>query len=257
VATMQYDYPAGLKPASVEQRERFYREEFPREQVARRIGRWYRFVPVIDIGSESTLYKPRLSDLKGKLVRVSGYTDIDQLVEKFVDYAPEDIYYSRTIEKPDEVHVNPDQELVFRIGPFAVDCVRCERKRKYLDEDQHRNVFCLDCLGTAAEKTKELYRFLKRHFDDMDIVYAGRGFNIHVNDEDAYRMAMEDRWELANKVAKQFPIDKEVTAGDKDMIRLPGSLNGLVSRTAITISPHDLDDVEFLLNHKAVPRSFK
>ncbi len=254
---MQYDYPAGLKPASVEKRELFYREEFPREQIAKRIGRWYKFVPVIDVGSESTLYKPRLADFKGKLVRVQDYKNIDHLVEKVVDYAPEDIYYNRTIEREGEVRVDPDQELVFRIEPFQLDCVRCDRKREYMEKSEHRNVFCLDCLGEAGQKTKQLYGFLKRHFDDMDIVFAGRGFNIHVNDEDAYQMAMEDRWELANKVAQEFPITKDVTAGEKDMIRLPGSLNGLVSRTATVVSPHDLDDVEYLLNHKSVPQSFQ
>lgn len=254
---MQYDYPEGLKPTPVKKRELFYREEFPREQVARRIGRWYRFVPVVDVGSESTLYKPRLKDLKGKLVRVKEYKDISHLSEKLVDYAPEDIYYNRTIEKDDEVSVNPDQELVFRIAPFQMDCTSCERKRQYLEESKHENVFCLNCLGKAATETKNLYAFLKRHFDDMDIVFSGRGFNIHVNDEEGYRMSMDDRWELAKKVAQEFPIDKDITGGDNDLVRLPGSLNGLVSRKATVVSPQDLDDVEYLLNHKSLPASFR
>jgi DNA primase catalytic subunit len=218
---MQYDYPAGLKPTPVEKRELFYREEFPREQVAKRIGRWYRFIPAIDVGSESTLYKPRLSEFKGKLVRISEYNDIDHLAEKFVDYAPEDIYYNRTIEKDGEVHVDPDQELVFRIAPFQLECHGCDRKREYMDKSQHQNVFCLDCLGTAGQTTKELYGFLKRHFNDMDIVFAGRGFNIHVNEEEGYQMGMEDRRELANKVAQEFPIDKDITAAGSSPFRLP------------------------------------
>ncbi|MFB6265738.1 MAG: hypothetical protein ABEI07_01500, partial [Candidatus Nanohaloarchaea archaeon] len=68
-----------------------------------------------------------------------------------------------------------------------------------------------------------------------------------VEDEEAFRMDREDRRELAGKVAKEFPIDPSITAGEKDLIRLPGSLHGLVSKVVTPLEPSDLSDPERIL----------
>lgn len=252
---MQYNYPQGLKPAPVPLRERFYREEFPMEQVEQRAERWPGFAPVIDVGTESTLYKPRLQKMKGKLVRVTDYRDLTHLAEKIADFAPEDVYYNRTIQRDGQVEVNPDQELVFRIAPHELSCRKCDRKRNYMDRKWHKYVFCLDCLTEAAHQTRSLYGFLERHFTDMNLVYAGRAFHIHVNDEEGFKMPMADRTELARRVGSQFPIDEDITAGENELIRLPGTMNGLVSRKATIITVTDLNDPEHILNTTSLPAS--
>ncbi len=253
---MKYDFPAGLKPAQVRKRERFYREEFPREAVEQRMERRDQFVPVIDVGTESTLYKPRLQDLTGKLLRIEDWDDLTQLQEKIADYAPEDVYYNLTLTKDGRIELNPEQELVFRIAPHTLSCTTCDRKRGYMDEQWHKYVFCRDCFRDAAQHMRNLYVFLERHFDEMDLVYTGRAFHIHIDDDEGYRMQQEDREELAHKVSQQFPIQKDITAGENDLVRLPGSLNGLVSRTVTPITVEDLTDPTPILTDLSVPASF-
>ncbi|MDY6769959.1 MAG: DNA primase, partial [Candidatus Nanohaloarchaea archaeon] len=85
------------------------------------------------------------------------------------------------------------------------------------------------------------------------LVYSGRGFHIHVEDDEAFRMDREDRRELADRVAAEFPIDTQVTAGEKDLIRLPGSLHGLVSRIVTPIEPAALSDPGRILTGVGVP----
>lgn len=253
---MQYNFPAGLQPANVEQRERFYREEFSTEEIEKRMKRWPEFVPVIDVGTETTRYKPRLKQYKDKLVRVTSFENLNELQDKLVSYAPEDVYYSRTLERSDEIRVNPEQELVFRVSPNEIDCERCERRRKNMDEKWQEYVFCMDCFEQSAYETLHLHGFLERHFTNMTLVFTGRAFHIHVNDEEGYKMDIGDRKELARKVATQFPIDEAITAGDVNLVRLPGTLNGLVSRKVITLDVNDLNSPQHILKHKSVPASF-
>ncbi len=239
---MRFSFPDGMRPATVDEREEFYRTAFPTEAVAALMERWERFVPVVDIGTESTRYRPRYKEYKGKLVRITEFDDVDELREKIVAYAPEDLYYVTTDEKPDRVEVNPRQELVFDLDPEEAPCTQCERKRHYQDADVASYTFCMDCLTNVASQTRHLYTVLENNFDDLQLVYSGRGFHIHVRDDDAFAMPREDRQELAARIAKEFPIDAKVTAGETDLIRLPGSLHGLVSRVATPVTVADLSD---------------
>lgn len=211
------------------------------------MDRWDRFVPVVDIGSDSTRYRPRFKQYKGKLVRINEFEDLDDLKSKIVDYAPEDLYYATTIEKEDRIETNPEKELVFDLDPENVECKNCERKKKYLEGTAEEYVFCDECFGEVAEETRQLFSFLKNHFSDLQLVYSGRGFHIHVEDMEAFRMDREDRRELAGKVAKEFPIDPAITAGEKDLMRLPGSLHGLVSKIVTPMEPSELSDPERIL----------
>lgn len=252
---MEYDFPNDIGPVPARKRELFYREDFLTDVLEDRMKRWPELAVIIDIGSDTTYYKPRFKDLKGKLVRITDYDGVSELREKLIEYSPEDVYYGRTMEKANEVQVNPDRELVFGLGPHHVTCTRCERKRDYMDEKQHQYVFCMDCFDAVAHETWRLYRFLERHFDDMDVVFTGRKFHIHVNDPEAFHMQMEDRKELASKVATQFPIDEDITSGEQDLVRLPGSLNGVTGLVATKLDVADLHDPEDIIE-QATPNSF-
>lgn len=250
---MEYNFPGDLKPAPVRHRDRFYREQFPTDEIAERMERWPQFTPVIDVGSETTLYRPRFKDAKGKLVRLTDFSTVQELQDKIVEYAPEDIYYNRTLQKEGQVEVDPEQELVFKLVPWRADCRHCDRKREYMDEQFYQFVFCEDCFEQTAFETRNLYAFLERHFGDMGIFYTGRGFQVHVNDDAGYKMPRSDREELAAKVASEFPIEEGITAGETELVRLPGSLNGLVSRKVTKVAVSDLNDPEHILTQKAVP----
>lgn len=250
---MRFDFPEGLRPATVDERDRFYRSAFPLDELRERMDRWERFIPVVDVGTETTRYRPRFREYKGKLVRITDYADLDDLRTKIVEYAPEDLYYVTTVEKQDRIETNPEQELVFDLDPENVSCRTCDRKRPHLEKPAQDYVFCMDCFAQVAQETKSLYGFLETHFDQLSLVYSGRGFHIHVGDEAGFRMDREDRRELASKVRMEFPVDEAVTAGEKDLIRMPGSLHGLVSRVVTEIEPRHLDDPERVLHSLSVP----
>jgi hypothetical protein len=71
-------------PDLFEEREEYYRNSFPEREFARRMERWENFVPVVDVGSETTLYRPRFKKHKGKMVRVTDYEDLEELYERLV-----------------------------------------------------------------------------------------------------------------------------------------------------------------------------
>ncbi|MDY6761454.1 MAG: DNA primase small subunit domain-containing protein [Candidatus Nanohaloarchaea archaeon] len=250
---MQFDFPDGLRPATVEERREFYRSSFPRAEIQAKMDRWDRFVPVIDVGSDTTRYRPRFRDYKGKLVRITDYDGVEDLATKIVEYAPEDLYYVTTIEKEDRVETNPERELVFDLDPENVDCEECRRRKKYLDDTAAAYTFCNECFADAARETRQLHAFLENHFSDLQLVYSGRGFHIHVADDEAFRMDREDRRELAGKVAKEFPVDTAVTAGEKNLLRLPGSLHGLVSKVVTSLEPDDLLEPDHILTSVGTP----
>ncbi|MDY6774229.1 MAG: hypothetical protein SVS85_03430 [Candidatus Nanohaloarchaea archaeon] len=250
---MRFDFPGDMRPSKVDEREEFYSSRFPSEELEEKMERWDRFVPVIDVGSETTLYRPRFKEHKGKLVHITDFENLEDLRRKIVDYAPEDLYYVTTIEKVDRVETNPEEELVFDLDPENVECDNCRRKKKYLEGKAEEYTFCRDCFAEVAEETRYLYAFLENHFSQLELVYSGRGFHIHVEDDEAFAMDREDRNELAGKVAKEFPIDPEVTAGDKDLIRLPGSLHGLVSKVVTPVEPSELSDPDRILDAVGVP----
>lgn len=248
---MQYDFPENCRPARVEEREQFYRESFPAGAVQHLQERWNQPVLVVDVGTESTWYRPRFKEYKGKLVRIRDYETLEELHDKIVEYAPEDFYYRMIIETG-RVEVNPEKELVFDLDPENVECRRCERVARHGDLPRHR-VFCDDCFATVAAKTRRLATFLETHFDALQVVYSGRGFHVHVQDDAAFKMTREERKELAERVVKEFPIDVDVTGGDIDIVRLPGSLHGLVSRIVTPVAVDELSDPEHILHRKSVP----
>lgn len=250
---MKFEFPGNLRPAKLEERDSFYRNEFPEEEIRRKMERWDSFVPVVDVGSETTLYRPRFRKYKGKMVRITDYEDLEDLKEKIVDYAPEDLYYVTTVEKEDRIETNPEKELVFDLDPENVECKNCDRRRKYLDRKAAEYTFCEDCFAEVAEETRQLVDFLEKHFSELQLVYSGRGFHIHIEDDEAFRMDREDRMELAGKVAKEFPIDTRITSGEKELIRLPSSLHGLVSKVVTPLEPSDLSEPDRILDSVGLP----
>ncbi|MDY6771427.1 MAG: hypothetical protein SV186_05765 [Candidatus Nanohaloarchaea archaeon] len=261
---MRFSFPDGISPPSVEERERFYDEEFDLQSVQDLYYRWKKPVFALDIGTETTLYKGRFKKYKGKLVYVKEYDDLEELQEKFVTYAPEDLYYdTRTYEndprQSNTVWERPTgKQLVFDLDPELVECPRCENRRRHMDDEERASyTFCEECFSEVAEKTAQLVVLLDRHFDAVKAYFSGRGFHIHVKDPEGFDMDDIERDKLASKMAKRFPIDKKITAGEKTLIRLPGSLHGLTGRKVVEVSLDDLQEPLDILYEKSVPEVFE
>jgi len=258
---MRFSFPDELSPPSVEQRHRFYEEEFNVQRVRELAPRWSHPVFAIDIGTESTLYKRRFKEYKNKMIFVREYDDLEHLQKKLAYYAPEDLYYETKTYDTNPQHNNAKwqqpsgQQLVFDLDPELVDCRSCELTRRHMENETVASyTFCEECFVKVAEATADLRRFLTKHFDRLQTYFSGRGFHIHVKDEEGFSMSKEQREELASRLEERFPIDTKITAGEKGLMRLPGSLHGLTGRKVVKVSLDDLEEESLqILYEKSVP----
>ena len=102
-----------------------------------------------------------------------------------------------------------------------------------------------------------LYEHLENQFSTMRIVYSGRGFHIHVFDKDAYVLGEKKRRVIARSVKERgFAIDEWVTIGEMRLIRLPFSLNGLVSRIVTPLLKNEVERFDPIHDERCVPKFY-
>ena len=100
-----------------------------------------------------------------------------------------------------------------------------------------------------------LFDYLKESYSDLKVVYSGRGFHIHVLDQKAYILSTKERLNLAKQVKQAgFHIDDWVTSGEFRLIRLPYSLNGLVSRIALPLKKDELESFDAVHDKRCLPK---
>lgn len=251
---MEFHFPYGLKPSRVGDRKKFYREEFDIEKASNWFDTKKGVLPLaLDVGTETTRYKPQFKKYLDKIVYIRRFDGHESLRKKLVNYSPEDLYFSPFEFRDGSIREN--SELIFEINPDEIECKTCKfRKRKL---GKHIKTFCKDCADKAAEKTKELFELLESHFNDVKIVFNGIGYYIIIQDTEALEFTRKYRKGLASRIMKKFPINQRITIGEKDLIRVPGSLNGLVSRKVMEVSKYDLDDPKYIYREKSVPESLK
>lgn len=214
-----------FRPSTLAERQKFYDNEFSVREVDGWFGKNEIKMPkicAVDAGSETGIMIDK--KLKNKML----YFPFPELKEKIKKYVPEDVYYDRNIYKNPAAALKKlnfsrftGQELVFDIDSDNIPCRNHKRER-----------VCLRCLRKAYFQTLRLKKYLSKYFKRMIIVYSGRGFHLHVLDEKAYKMSFSGRKRL-NEELKDFPIDEWVSAGHISLIRIPGSLNSLVSRKVV------------------------
>lgn len=262
---MKLSFPDGLAPPTVEQRAAFYREELTPETVRPVIERMDHPDIVVDVGIDTTRYRPRYRDRAkdGEMIRISEYDGAAGLVEKLVEYAPEDVYYDRTVYgdagQDNVVWQRPTGlEMVFDLDPELAGVKQGDRLRGHIEDSLGSQYsFTEACYEETAAKTRACWQTLDRHFDRIETYFSGRGFHIHVLDQEAAEMEELERQELVDRMVKKFPIDAKVTAGEKEIIRLPGSLHGLTGRTVVPVTQRELhEDPLGIIYERSVPTSF-
>ncbi len=219
-----------LRFSTLEERKEFYEKEFD----IKKTFAWLPLKPqilAVDMGSDTKIIKN-----KAKLKTMINIRN-KNVKQKLINYEPEDVYYDRNIYKDPELCMkklcfrncfNCDnflgQELAFDIDP---ENIPCDCKSKYPN-------FCNKCLPKAIESAFALADYLKKYFRNIKVVYSGRGAHVHIFDKKAYKLTIKEREEI-NKELKQFHIDPWVSRGYIRLIRLPYSLNALVSRIVIPL----------------------
>lgn len=261
----KYKFPESFRPASLDERFNFYNREV---RIDKAINWLLKFSPfqmsiTLDLGEESGIIKAPI-DKNNIFIRL-GPVSHNELKDLFLEYLPEDVYYDRTLylnsiechdcqkrSKYDCVDCKnaAGQELVFDIDPENFNCPNCDRAVK-----NRQFSFCMMCFNAGREATICLYEILKKQFSHLQIVFTGRGFHIHVLDKEAFFLSSKERRELTSAIRKiGIGIDSFVPIGQMYLVRLPYTLNGLVSRV---VTPLTLDNMRIFKHAKFAPTYLK
>ena len=240
-----------FRPATLKERKEFYDKEFKISKV----GSFFNNKPqllAIDAGTDTGIIRNK------KDIWSLFYLKYNELKDMIDTYVPEDIYYDRNIYSNVNwrlKHLDKKvfgtkhclgQELCFDIDPENVPC-NCKTKYPW---------FCEKCLRATIPFGIKLTNKLKEDFRKIQLVYTGRGCHVHVFDTKAYSLNLKERKILNNKV-KKYCIDPWVSEGNIHLIRLPYSLNGLVSRIVLPLTLKQAESFDPVTNEKIIPKFLK
>lgn len=261
------EFPMCMRPASLDERTEFYRREFD----IKSIEKWFKGYPpmvfAVIIGRYTQVFPREYARIKDNTIIIHDYRDLSDLTDYILQYRPESVYYDRSLYKDRKsCHLcgkkKPDcwscdgfigQELAFDLDVENVYCPLHGEPEARVRADDYVS-FCEYELRIIKERTIDLLEQLKSEYRKISVTYSGRGYHIHVRDRDALLMSKKERKELANQIGKDFPIDEWVTEGDSHLIRLPFSLNGLVSRIVLPLDEKQIQQFDPVMNGRCIPR---
>lgn len=228
-----------MRPSTLAERRKFYEELH-----VTAILQWLKVKPqfyAFDLG-----YDSGISTAPSKALRIIGPNiTLQELQKKALKYLPEDIYYDTTQYKDPAkclgktFSADPEniisKELVFDVDAKSIQC-ECKE-------------CCERCIRICLRKAEELKHWIQTsyHYENVRIVYSGKGAHVHVNDPAARTLTPEQRKKIAQD-CKDFAIDPWVTT-TKRLIRLPYTLHGEISRVCLPVK-----DVNTFRPELAVPR---
>ncbi len=250
---VQYYLPAGMRYASLEERKQFYGSEFNLEKVAQWFGSQSGKVKfAVIIGRHTKIFPEKYREDASTTIIIDDYKNLEDLKNQIIEFLPEAIYYDRSVYDENDRKVG--QELAFDLDPENITCPIHGSLADKMKRQQGLS-FCELELEMVKQEAIGLYDFLEQRFSQVRVVYSGRGFHLHVFDEQAYMLNIQEREDLAQKVKKEgFHIDEWVTSGEMRLIRLPYSLNGLVSRIVLPLKKDELGSFDAVNDERCLPK---
>lgn len=248
-----YYFPRGMRFSTLEERVKFYTVEFNVERVAEWfMGRSDRIRFAVIIGRHTKIFPEKYAEDASTTIIIDEYENLEDVRLQIIDFAPEGVYYDRNVY--DGYGEALGQELAFDLDPENITCPIHGTLADKMSRHQGLS-FCELEFEIVKNQTLELYEHLKKQFSKLRIAYSGRGFHIHVFDEDAYGLSMDERAEMARHIKKLgIQIDEWVTTGEMRLIRLPYSLNGLVSRMVLPLENRELHAFNPVEDKRCIPR---
>ncbi len=249
----RYNLPEGMRYSTLEERRQFYTEEFNLPKVAGWLKEHKGRVNfAVIIGRHTRIYPEKYRKDASTTIIIDEYKDLNDVRGQIVEFLPEAAYYDRNVY--DENQRKTAQELAFDLDPENITCPIHGSLADKMKRGQGLS-FCKLELSMVKEQALRLYEFLENQFSKMKIVYSGRGFHIHVFDAEAYALNAKKRVQVAREVKeKGFAIDEWVTAGEMRLIRLPYSLNGLVSRVVLPLQKSELESFDAVSDARCKPK---
>ena len=251
-----YYLPRGMRPSTLEERKQFYMEEFNLNGVKEWFRGWGgKIVFAVIIGRHTKIYPPEYEEDASTTILIDNYRGLEDVKKWILEFLPESVYYDRNIY--DEQGNILGQEMAFDLDPENLTCPihgSLEDKMR-----RHQGLsFCEIELEMVKDETVRLHEELSKIFSDLRIVYSGRGFHIHVLDEEAFDWSREERMKLAGEIrGRGFMIDEWVTSGGMRLIRLPYSLHGMVSRIVTPIDISELSSFNPIEDERCIPKFLK
>ncbi|HEX7481925.1 MAG TPA: DNA primase, partial [Candidatus Bathyarchaeia archaeon] len=230
----QYYLPIGMKYSNLEQRKQFYSHEFNLHKVQEWFqGELGNIKFAVIIGRHTKIFPEKYKKDALTTIIIDDYKNMEDLREQILEFLPEAVYYDRN--KYSSNNRKLGQELAFDLDPENITCPIHGSLADKMKRHQGLS-FCEVELDMVKWEAIGLYDFLQTRFSDLRVVYSGRGYHLHVLDPKAFTLTTKERLDLAQQ-AKQanFHIDEWVTSGEYRLIRLPYSLNGLVSRITLPL----------------------
>ena len=242
-----------MRYATLEERQQFYSKEFDTQKVTEWFGNRLAHTKfAVIMGRHTKIVLPQYQEDAETTIIIDDYSDMSDLQAQIVDFLPEAVYYDRNLY--DEKGEKLGQELAFDLDPENVTCPIHGTLADKMERKQGLG-FCELELDIVRKEAIGLYEYLQRQFSDLAVIYSGRGFHVHVLDKDAYSLTPEQRLELAREVKQQgFHIDEWVTSGEYRLIRLPYSLNGLVSRIVLPLKKSELESFNPIIDSRCLPK---
>ncbi len=248
-----YSLPFGMRYSTLQERGQFYSSEFNLQKVAEWFDCWQgrvRFAVII--GRHSKIYPERYKEDASTTIIIDEYQTLEEVRQQIVEFLPEAVYYDRNIYDKNGDKIG--QELAFDLDPENVVCPIHGSLEDKIERKQGLS-FCELELDMIKQEAVHLYESLERRFSDLRIVYSGRGFHIHVFDPKACKLTFSERVEVAQQVKDEgFHIDDWVTSGEMRLIRLPYSINGLVSRIVLPLTKQELESFNPITDERCKPK---
>ena len=253
VIMVQYYLPLGMRYATLDERKQFYTAEFNLQSVAQ----WFssqqdrvRFAVII--GRHTKIYPEKYKEDASTTIVIDEYSDLEDLRLQILDFLPEAVYYDRTVYDANDGKTG--QELAFDLDPENINCPVHGTLADKMKRQQGLS-FCELELEMVKQEAVGLYEYLGNIFSEVKAVYSGRGFHLHVLDNEAYLFSSQKRLDFARKVkGAGFHIDEWVTSGEMRLIRLPFSLNGLVSRIVLPLTKGELERFDAVHDKRCMPK---
>ncbi len=233
-----------MRTASIQERYEFYRREFQTNLVREWFRGWTKpIVFAVVIGRHTKIFPARYRWDRDRTILIDEYDKLQDLRRYCIEFKPESVYYDRNVYKNwDEARLGPGkigelgksfgQQLAFDIDPENFECPIHGTLEEKMSRRQGLS-FCRLELQLAQEQALSLVDELSHSFKELRIVYSGRGFHVHILDEETFFWTPKRRFKLAKSLAHRgYLMDEWVAGGGIRLIRLPHSLNGLVSRVA-------------------------
>ncbi len=249
----RYNLPGGMRYTSLLERKEFYESEFN----LRNVQEWFSQMPAytkfaVIIGRHTKIFLEKYKEDASTTIIVDEYKNFEDVRQQILEFLPEAVYYDRN--QYDKAGIKIGQELAFDLDPENITCPIHGSLADKMKRKQGLS-FCELELDMIKKETISLWEFLEKDYSQIRAVYSGRGFHLHIIDQNAYVLSTKQRQMIAQEIKLAgFHIDEWVTTGEFRLIRLPYSLNGIVSRIALPLKKGEIEDFDAVSDKRCMPK---